>query len=75
MADLTVTALSDAAQRLANDAKAHKRAEAEHRRRARAARRKLDAIRAFCDQHGIELIIDTHTEPEDVHSGRPDSHS
>ena len=75
MADLTVTALTEAAQRLANDAKAHKRAEAEHRRRARSARRQLDAIKTFCAEAGIELIIDTHTGQEDVHSGRSDSHT
>lgn len=71
--DVTVDALKAAAQSLEADAVLHKRYEAEHRRRARAARRRLAALQKSCADAGIELIIES-TEPWEVHSdGRTDS--
>jgi hypothetical protein len=57
-------ALSRAAQTLYSEARAHKRAEAQNRRRARDLMRQLDELRAECRARGIHLTIDTAEEAQ-----------
>lgn len=55
----TAEVVAQAATALRDSARMHKRSESHHRRQARTLQRRLDALRAFCDEHGIELHIDT----------------
>jgi hypothetical protein len=52
-------ALTGAAQALHTAARAHKTAEAQHRRQARALSRQLDLLRRVAESYGIDIHIDT----------------
>lgn len=60
----TATALAQAATEIRAAARTHKRAEAMHRRQARALMRTLADLQAVCDELGIQLVV------EDPRGGR-----
>jgi hypothetical protein len=62
VADATATALAEAARTIHAQARDHKRAEAEHRRKARALMQKLELIRRECERLGIDLRINHITQ-------------
>lgn len=61
---VTATLIVGAAQTIHSAARAHKQAEAQHRRQARQLMRQLDQLRAECAAHGIAFEIETTQNPE-----------
>lgn len=59
--------LARAAQTIYDAARAHKRAEAQHRRQARDLMRQLDQLRRELASRGIQLEIDTAPKEAQSH--------
>lgn len=59
MTDLSPTTAAQRANELQNGAREHKRAEFQHRRRARELMEELNQLRIECEARGIRLVIQT----------------